>query len=158
MVTYIVVAVLAGFLLGFLLQRAACAFLRFRGTRVVRCPENRQLTAVELSAWQAVLTAFWGGTLPHVRSCSRWPARSGCDQGCVKDIRNAPAGTLVETILANWCHYNACFYCGAPLAHLRIGPHQPHLVDRDLRIFEWRDIPPQEIPQTLPRCEPVCEN
>jgi len=158
MVTYIVVAVLAGFLLGLFLQRAACAFFRFRGMRVVRCPENRQLNAVELSAWHAVLTAFGGGTLPHVRNCSRWPARGACDQACVKEIRSAPAATRVETILANWCRYNACFYCGAPLAHLHIGPHQPHLVDRDLRIFEWKEIPPQEIPLTLRRCEPVCEN
>ena len=158
MVTYIVVAVLAGFLLGLVLQRAACAFLRFRGTRVVRCPEDRQLTAVELSSWQAVLSGLSGRALPHVRNCSRWPARAGCDQGCVKEIRTAPAATLVETIVANWCHYNACYYCGARLAHLRIGPHQPHLINRDLRIFEWRDIPPQEIPQTLRHCEPVCEN
>ena len=158
MVTYIIVAVLAGFLVGLFLQRAACGLLRFRGTRVVRCPENRQLAAVELSPWHAVMSVLWGRALPHVRTCSRWPERRACDQACVKEIRNAPAATLVETILANWCHYNACFYCGAPLAHLPIGPHQPHLIDRDMRIFEWKQIPPQDIPQTLRRCEPVCEN
>lgn len=158
MVTYIFGAVLAGFLVGLVLQRAACVLLRFRGTRVVRCPENRQLAAVELSPWRAVLAAFWGGRFPHVRTCSRWPERRGCDQACVKDIGTAPAATRVETILANWCHYNACFYCGAPLAHLHVGPHQPHLIDRNMHIFEWKEIPPQDIPQTLRRCEPVCEN
>src|SRR5689334_19612817 len=135
MVTYIVVAVLLGFLLGLGLKTALTAFLRSRGTRVMRCPENSQLAAVEMASWHAVLTALSGRALPQVRNCSRWPARAGCDQACVKEIRNAPAATLVETILANWCQYNACFYCGAPLAHVRVGPHQPHLVDRDLRIF-----------------------
>src|SRR5579859_3789023 len=134
MATYVVVAVLAGFFLGLVLQRIVSAMVRFRGTRVVRCPENRQLAAVEMSGWHTVLTALSGRALPHVRNCSRWPERAGCDQCCVREIRNAPAATLVETILANWCHYNACVYCGAPLAHLRIGPHQPHLIDRDLRI------------------------
>lgn len=158
MVTYIAGAVLAGFLAGFFLQRAACGFLRFRGTRVVRCPDNGQLTAVELSTWREALTFFWAGALPHVRNCSRWPERRTCDQGCVKDIGRAPKATLVETIVANWCHYNACLYCGAPLAHLHVGQHRPHLIDRDMHIFEWKEIPAQDIPATLRRCEPVCEN
>jgi hypothetical protein len=157
MVTYIVVAVLASCVLGLGLRRAGRAFLNSRGIHVVTCPENRQPAAVDLASWHAVLTALSGQSDARVGECSRWPTRGACDQACVKQIRDAPQATLVEAILSNWCRYNSCICCGAPLAKLHVGPHQPHLIDRELRIFEWKEVPPQEIPQKLRYCEPVCE-
>ena len=155
MVTYIVVSVLAGFLLGLALWRAERVWLTLHGMHIVRCPENQQPAAVHLASWRTALA--FGKGLPSVRNCSRWPARRTCDQACVKEVRGAPRATLVESILTNWCHYNRCVCCGAPLARLRVGPHQPHLIDRQLKIFEWKEIPPQELPQTLRQAEPVCE-
>lgn len=157
MITYIVVAVLAGAVLGLSLCRAERILHRFRGLRVLRCPENRQSVAVELASWQLLLTGLAGRPVPRVRNCSRWPERADCDQACVKEIRGAPTATLVQTMLTNWCRYNTCICCGAPLAKLHVGPHRPHLINPELRIVEWKEIPPQDIPQTLRSCEPVCE-
>ena len=156
---YIIAAVLAGVLLGlgFGLWRAERAFLTFRGMRVLACPESRQPAAVELTAWRASLTGIFGRPAPRVRECSRWPERSRCNQVCVQEIRAAPAKSLVETILSNWTRYNVCVSCGAPLAKMRVGSHQPHLMSREMRIFEWKEIPPQDIPRTLRDSEPVCE-
>jgi hypothetical protein len=156
-VAYIVAAVLAGIVLCLGVRRAGRAFLNARGMRVVTCPQDRRPAAVELASWHAALTALFGSADARLRTCSRWPERGSCNQACVRQIQDAPRATLVQGILSNWCRYNVCISCGAPLAKVRVGSHRPHLINRELRIFEWREIPPEEIPETLRYCEPVCE-
>jgi hypothetical protein len=158
MIPIVIIAVLAGVVLGAGLCKFARSQKKFQGTRVLTCPENRQTAAVELASWQAAVTGFFGKPIPRVRSCSRWPERQGCDQACIKVIEAEPAATRVETVLANWCRYNACVCCGTPLAKLHVGRHEPHLIDRKFHIFEWKEIPPDKVPQTLRACEPVCPN
>src|SRR3990170_731940 len=46
---------------------------RFRGTRVVVCPENHQTAAVEVDAGQAAVSAVMGSPDLHLQACSRWP-------------------------------------------------------------------------------------
>src|SRR5581483_11357679 len=138
MVTLVVVAVLAGIVLGLGLRRAGHAYRNSRGVRVVTCPESRRPAAVSLRSWRAAVSALAGRREIRVQSCSRWPGWSSCAQACVKQIQEAPRATMVEAILSNWCRYNMCTCCGAPLARLHVGEHQPHLLDRELRIFEWK--------------------
>ena len=157
MVTYLIVALIGGVALGIGLCRISRAYRTFRGVRVLACPENQQAAAVELGNWRIVLTALLARPVPEVRNCSRWPERRHCDQSCVRDIQGTPRAALVETIVANWCQYNACSCCGAPLAKLHVGAHRPHLINRELKILEWKEIPPQELLQTLRSCEPVCD-
>ena len=158
MTAVIIIAVLAGFILGAGVCKFARSRHKFQGMRALTCPENRQAAAVELASWQAAVTGVFGKPIPRVRSCSRWPERRRCDQACIKVIEASPTATMLETILANWCRYNACICCGAPLAKVHVGRHEPHLIDRKLRIFEWKEIPPERVPQTLQDCEPVCPN
>jgi hypothetical protein len=154
---YIGAAMLAGILMGIGFRRAERAFFLFRGLRALRCPENRQPAAVELASWHIILTAFLGNPVPRVRNCSRWPERRNCDQGCIREVQAEPARGLVRSIVANWCRYNSCGCCGAPIGKLHVGPHQPHVLNRELRILEWKEIAPQDLPQALRSCEPVCE-
>jgi len=154
---YWILGVFATALLVIGFWRAERAFRTLRGMRVVTCPETRQRAAVALNGPHAVWTAILGTPDLRVHGCSRWPDRRECDQGCIREVRQAPAKTRVQTILADWCRYNACACCGAPLAKLDVGPHRPHLMSRDLRIFEWREIPLPEIPETLRTVEPVCD-
>jgi len=156
MVTWIVVVV-AAIVLGFGLLRAVRAYLETRGVRVVTCVENRRPAAITVAAWRAAFTEPFGRRDLRVEQCSRWPAWSGCAQTCLKEVREAPRATRVEGILKNWCQYNTCICCGAPLARTHVGAHQPHLIDRDLRIFEWKEIPLEDIAEKLRQCEPVCE-
>ena len=158
MFAVIIVAVLAGGAIGAAVYRFARSGHAYRGIRVVTCPESRESAAVELASWQAAVMGLFGKSVPRVRSCSRWPERRVCDQACVRVIEAAPAATLVETVLGNWCRYNACVCCGAPLARLHVGRHEPHLMDRELHIFEWKELPPEKVPETLRTCEPVCPN
>ena len=157
MVAYIVVGLLAAVAVGFFLRKGERNYRTFRGMRVVVCPENQENAAVELGAWHVAWTAVLGRPVARVRDCSRWPERHGCNQVCVREIEKTPKSTRVQAIVADWCRYNTCACCGTPLAKLHVGAHRPHLIDRELHILEWREIPPQNLPETLHTCEPVCE-
>ncbi len=157
MVTSIVGEVVAAILSGFALLRVVRAYLDCRGIRVVTCVENRRPAAISVAAWRAAFRALIGRRDLQVERCSRWPEWSGCAQACLKEVREAPEATRVERILGNWCQYNACVCCGAPLAKAHVRAHEPHLIDPNRRIFEWKEIPPEDIPEKLRQCEPVCE-
>ena len=59
------------------------ALLRFRRSRVVRCPETALLARVGLDARHAALTAVPGPPDVRVANCSLWPEKYGCEEKCV---------------------------------------------------------------------------
>jgi hypothetical protein len=69
-----------------LLPVAYDAWVRFRGGRQVRCPETGEEAEIGLDARRAALSAMFGHPDTRVQHCSRWPARRGCQQGCVSAI------------------------------------------------------------------------
>ena len=157
MITYVVVAILAVVVFGVACQKFRKTFLIYRGARLVPCPETRQPAAVQLEAWHAALTGIFRRPALRVRTCSRWPERTSCGQSCVQQILAAPSEHRLPAILEEWCHNRPCVCCGAPIACVHVGPHQPHLMSPDQRIIEWNQVPPQELPQVLSTCAPVCE-
>lgn len=158
MITYVVIAILAAAVLGIAFRRFYKAFVMFRGTRVMACPETGQPVAIDLQAPRAALAALFGRPRLQVRECSRWPERAGCDEACVREIESAPADHRVPTMLAEWCHDHPCVCCGAPLTGVHVGAHEPHLMNAERKIVEWREVAPQDLPQVLSSCAPVCEN
>ncbi len=60
-------------------------FGRFRSGKVVTCPETESLADVNLNACWAALTGLFRKPALHVKSCTLWPGKKGCAQGCVKD-------------------------------------------------------------------------
>jgi hypothetical protein len=67
-------------------------YFRFRGTRVVTCPETHQAAVVEVAArsmgMQAILDK---DPCLRLRECSRWPMRGGCGQDCLRQIEARPS-------------------------------------------------------------------
>ena len=61
------------------------AYLRFRGPRVVRCPEAGEAVVIELDALRASVSSLGRASL-HVGRCTRWPEREECDQACLRGI------------------------------------------------------------------------
>ena len=57
-----------------------------RGVRNVTCPETRNPVVVRVDAAHSVATALSGPEYLRLSSCTRWPARSGCDQDCVYEL------------------------------------------------------------------------
>jgi hypothetical protein len=155
MVTYDLVAVLLICLFVLCFQRAGGALMIYRGIRVITCPETAQPAAVGLAAWPVAVSAVLRTPL-RIRECSLWPERRECDQACVQEIQATPAESLVTTILARSWQDKSCICCGAPLKKVRPGRHQPCLMGPALKMIEWRDISPQNIPEVAATSGLVC--
>ena len=65
------------------------AFSRYRGRRMVTCPETNRSAAVQLDAGHAAFTTATGGRDLRVQKCGRWPEHAKCDQGCLAQIETA---------------------------------------------------------------------
>lgn len=154
--TLIIAILLALGLVGWSFWRGAHAYLRFRGKRIVTCPETERAAAVKLATWHLALTAPFGGPELRLRDCSRWRERAPCEQACVTRIAASPEAGLVLTILSKWYKGKICTCCGTPVGPIGRGQHQPCLMSPEMRLFEWKDIPGENIPLVLATHAPVC--
>jgi hypothetical protein len=134
---------------------AARAFMRYRGVRVVTCPETQQPAAVRVDAGHAALSAAWDRTELRLEQCSRWPERAPCAQDCVAEVAAAPRDCLVRSVLARWYEGKRCAICDKPVS---IRPHaqQPALRHPDGHTFDFVAVPPEKLIARLSEFAPVC--
>jgi len=71
----------------------ARGYFRYRGQRMVTCPQNGQSARVRLDAAKAALSSLSDGMDLHVTACDRWPERKDCTQGCVEAGAPMPLAT-----------------------------------------------------------------
>ena len=144
--------------LAYVLRPAVSAYLRFRGSRVITCPETRAPAAVEVDARHAAAAAALG--TPHLRltSCSRWPERQGCGQECLKQVEATPADCLVHNILVKWYEGKTCALCGRPVGAIHWPEHRPALLSPEGTTVAWGEIPLERLPDVLATHRPVCGN
>lgn len=152
-VTYVILAGVAAALVYVVLRILGPPFLKFRGTRLITCPETQAPAAVEVDAAGAALTANL-----RLRDCSRWPERRDCGQACLRQIEAAPEDCLVRNILTRWYERKSCAYCGKPLGTIDWLEHRPALMSPQRVTKQWRDVPPETLPATLADHLPVCWN
>ncbi|HET8646180.1 MAG TPA: hypothetical protein VFO85_11865, partial [Vicinamibacteria bacterium] len=86
--------------------------LRWRGTRLVRCPETRAPAAVDLDVKHTLLNGVVGREPLRLRDCSRWPERAGCGEDCLAQVERSPEDCLVRNIVAEWYQGKSCVLCG----------------------------------------------
>jgi len=151
-----VVTTLLAVALGIALRRTSAAWLRFRGQRVVVCPENQRGAGVRVDAVHAAFTAWTGSPQLRLSGCSRWPARGSCGQECVRQIEAAPRDCLVRRILAQWYEGKTCARCSAPIGEVYWAGTQPVLLVSDGAMKQWNQIPPEELRAALDTARPVC--
>ncbi len=151
----VIVAAAAVASLVFLVARA---WLEMRGTRLVTCPDNRQPVAVELDMRYALATAAGGRPELRLRECTRWPERKGCGQMCLSEIEAAPHDCLVREVLGRWYDGKSCAFCGRGIGALSWHDHKPALKAADDRIWEWGELPPEQLPAVLAGSRAVCWN
>ncbi|HXG51661.1 MAG TPA: hypothetical protein VNN77_09685 [candidate division Zixibacteria bacterium] len=60
-------------------------YWRFRGARIVKCPDTGNLAEAEVYASLAALTGAWWRPLRRVKSCSLWPAWKRCTRRCGRE-------------------------------------------------------------------------
>lgn len=133
-------------------------YRRFRGTRLITCPETRAPAAVALDARRAALGAARGRTELRVARCSRWPERRACDQACVPEIERSPEACRVQTIVTRWYDGRRCVFCGGRIAGGRAHGHESALLATDGRTREWSAVAPESLPDVFTTDRPVCWN
>ena len=62
------------------------AYTRFKGKRLITCPETNRAAAVDVAAGEAAIGTFLNEPTLRLVECSRWPERQGCGQDCLKQI------------------------------------------------------------------------
>jgi hypothetical protein len=126
-------------------------WMRFRGVRVIVCPENFQPAAVKVDARHAASrAALTGEPELHLNSCSRWPEKEGCDQACLSQIEESPEKSALQNIVDAWFHGKRCHFCR-------------HLIDEagavltpEGSVIDWIAIVPEEVPNMFAVSDPVC--
>ena len=155
LVVYVMALLILGALF-LLLSAAATAYLKFRGTRLVNCPETKEPAAVEVDAKYAVFTASVGEQGLRLNDCSRWPERQDCGQECLGQIASAPEDCLVRNILTKWYEGRTCVFCAKPLGEIDWLGHKPTLMSHERVTLEWNEIPAEKVPAVLQTHMPVC--
>ncbi len=122
---------------------------RFRGTRVITCPENHQPAAVRVAL-------FSRDPHPSLKTCSRWPEKEGCDQACVAELEESPERCLVQAIASDWYTGRRCVYCQELIGDIVWHERPPALRAEDGSTREWKGVAPQELPLLLATAKPVC--
>jgi hypothetical protein len=134
------------------------AFFKFRGKRLVTCPETHKAVAVNVAAKEAALGAFFNEPTLRLNQCTRWPERQDCGQECMEQIEVNPDNCLVWNIVSKWYEGKSCVFCHkkfGPLHHL---DHAPALLGLDFRTAEWKGIRPEQLPDVFSTHQPVCWN
>lgn len=135
--------------------QAAGFYRKYRGKRLIVCPETKKPEAVEIAVGKGALQAFRAGEL-RLKDCTRWPERADCGQECLSQIERAPHDCLVTQVIANWYEGKSCVYCGKPFQHLEWFDHRPALLDQEGKTVQWHELPAQMLPEVMRTHKPVC--
>lgn len=136
--------------------RLGRAWIRYRGQRVITCPENQRPAGVRVDALHAARTALGKGPELRLSACSRWPEMAGCGQMCLSQIEAAPEDCLVRNILLQWYEGKACAWCGHPFGEISLAGSKPALLRPDNISVEWSQVPADKLSETLLAALPIC--
>jgi hypothetical protein len=134
------------------------SFYRYRGSRIVTCPETNRSAIVEVDSLHASLTSAVG--LPDIRleDCSRWPIKEQCGQECLMDLDVAPERCLVSGVLMRWYRDKDCVYCRKAFPELHWVDHRPALLSPEGKVLSWNEVSLDQLRDVLDTHFPVCWN
>jgi hypothetical protein len=135
------------------------AWRRYRGVRIVMCPETQRPAAVSVDTGHAALTALVEHQAKvRLAACSRWPERGRCSEPCLADVQAAGPDGTVRAVVEEWYATQRCGYCGKPITDAGAAHHQPALRGSDGITVQWSDVPPEQLPDLFHTHQPVCWN
>jgi hypothetical protein len=142
-----------------LLRVGVGSYFKFRGKRLVTCPENRATAAVEVDARHAGVSATFGQLELRLQECSRWPERQNCDQRCLTQIEMAPEGCLLRNLITEWYTGKHCVICRRTIDNVDWLEQQPALLRSGEQFaVQWNAVPAEQLPAILHTAQPVCWN
>ena len=129
---------------------------RYRGSRIVTCPESKKPVIVEVDSLHALLTSTVGPPDIRLKDCSRWPIREECGQECLMDLDVAPENCLVSGVLMRWYRDKNCVYCRKKFPEVHWLDHRPALLSPAGRLVSWNEINVDRLENVLETHSPVC--
>lgn len=142
----------------FELFRSLGVYEKFRGKRIVTCPENHEPAGVRVAAGKAAMESLVGKPHLQLSECTRWPEMAGCGQECLSQIQQSPKDCLVSVIVNRWYAGKKCAYCHKPFGEIHWHDHPPALVNENKQTLQWNEVPLENLRQTLATHWPVCWN
>jgi len=139
-------------------RRPIATYFKYRGKRLITCPENHHAATVKVSAGGAATMSAFGEHLIELKDCSRWPQKKDCGQECLAQIEASPEGCLITNIIRKWYAGKHCCYCQAPVDPTNWSGHAPALTKPGGRPVLWSSFKSEALPQILASYEPVCWN
>ena len=149
-------AVLLASTLGVEFVRGLRTYRKYRGKRIITCPETHRDAAVRVAAGKVAVEAAAGAPHLQLSSCSRWPEKEDCGQDCLAQIKSDPNGCLVQTIVNHWYAGQSCVACHRPIGKINWHEHPPALVDEQLQTVQWNEVPLEHLQETFATHQPVC--
>ncbi len=134
------------------------SFVKYRGERVITCPETHQAAAVHVNAGKVARKAIFGKSYVRLDQCSRWPERQDCGQDCLSQVNADPAACLVWNMVDQWYRGKSCAYCQKPFANIHWHDRHPALLAPDRTCVQWNEVAPEKLPQVFESYLPVCWN
>jgi len=155
-VLMVVVGIVAIGLMFVVLPTAAQAYFRWRGPRLVTCPENKEAAAVEVDAAAAAIGELAGQARVRLQDCSRWPERHDCGQECLNELRTAPDENLLRNLVRRWCDRRVCALCHKPIDTSLFSLSWIGLRMPDGSLRRWPELPAEQLPEMFACLDPVC--
>src|SRR5579871_1313323 len=112
-------------------------YFKYRGDRVIACPENRRPAGVKVDVRHAMFSMPGSSPDLRLKSCSRWPERRDCGQECLRQIADAPEDCLVRNILTRWYEGKACALCGKSIGEIHWAERRPALLSPEGKTVQW---------------------
>ena len=155
---YLIVTVLVAIPVYLGIRWVVRAYSRYRGNKLVICPETGRPTIVEIDALHASFTSTVGPPDIRLQDCSRWPGKAECGQECLVTLDVAPGQCLVSGVLMRWYRGRKCCYCGKPIEDLHWIDHKPALLSPEGLLVKWSGVLIEDISTVLNTHLPVCWN
>jgi hypothetical protein len=130
-------------------------YVRYRGTRLVTCPETKAPAAVEVDALHFAFSDDIAKKL-RLKECSRWPERENCGQECLRQIEAAPEDCTVRTIVTKWYDDKNCALCGKAIGKIDWREHKPGVLGPERKTALWSDFRPEMLPEVMATHQPIC--
>jgi len=138
------------------LARAGWTYRRWRGPRLVICPETRDYAAVTVDAADAARRSITGKSDIHLAGCHRWPERGRCDEPCLNQLTDSFDGCRLSTYVERFYRDRHCALCRKPFLDVGWTEHLPAALNDDGATVTWDRVAPERIPQFLKTHPPVC--
>lgn len=141
---------------GFVALLYGLAWRKYRGQRVIVCPENQLAAGVVVDARHAAASSLKGAAELRLSSCSRWPERGACGQPCLSQIAASPEDCLVRNMVSRWYEGKTCVFCGRAFGAIDWTAAAPAVLPSDRVSVAWDRIPAEKLSETLAAAQPVC--